>query len=170
MTKVSLMSGGLVLALSLAACKPATAPAEGNTAVATEAATADAEAVKQAFATFNAAIVAKDLEAIKAQYASDAVMVLPGQAPFNGIDAIMGDYKSYAADPAGKYVPGAETTHVSSGGDLAYGQVNYQSTHTDPKTKAVETVDRYNLVVYKKQADGSWKVVQDINAPLPKAS
>ena len=46
----------------------------------------------------------KDLEAIKAHYAGDAVMILPGQAPFQGIDAIMGDYKAYAADPAGKYV------------------------------------------------------------------
>jgi len=169
MTKAMLFSSGLVLALSLAACKPAAAPAEGNTAAVAEAATADAEAVKQAFAAFNAAIVAKDLEAIKAQYASDAVMVLPGQPPFKGIDAIMGDYKTYAADPVGKYVPGAETTVVSSGGDLAYGQVDYQSTFTNPKTKAVEVADRYNLVVYKKQADGSWKVVQDINVPLPKA-
>jgi ketosteroid isomerase-like protein len=47
--------------------------------------------------------------------------------------------------------------------------VNYQSTFTNPKTKVVETSDRYNLTVYKKQADGSWKVVRDVNVPLPKA-
>lgn len=170
MKSLTLIPAGIALVLSLAACERTTVPAEGNAPATVDASAGEAEAVKQAFAAFNAAIAAKDLEAIKAQYATDAVMVLPGQPPFKGIDAIMGDYKSYAADPAGKYVPGAETTYVSSGGDLAYGQVNYQTTYTDPKTKAVETGDRYNLVVYKKQADGSWKVVQDINAPLPKAS
>lgn len=160
---------GLALVLSLGACERTAAPADGNAAAPAEASVADAEAVKQAFAAFNAAIVAKDLPTIRAQYASDAVMVIPGQAPFKGLDAIMADYQTFAADPAGKYAPGAETTHVSSGGDLAYGLVDYQVTFTNPDTKAVEEASRYNLTVYKKQADGSWKVVQDVSAPLPKA-
>jgi uncharacterized protein (TIGR02246 family) len=159
---------GLALVLSLAACDRMTAPADSKS-TAPQSATADAEMVKTAFAAFNAAIAAKDLETIKAQYASDAVMIIPEQAPFEGIDAIMADYKAFAADPAGKYVPATETTEVSSGGDMAYGQVNYESTSTNSKTKAVETVNRYNFTVYKKQSDGSWKVVRDINAPLPKA-
>ena len=96
-------------------------------------------------------------------------MVLPGQAPFKGIEAIMGDYQGYASDAAGKYVSGEETTYVSSGGELAFGEVTYQSTFTNPKTKAVETGERYNFTVYRKQPDGSWKVIRDINAPLPKA-
>lgn len=160
---------GLALALSLAACDRAAGPAGGNSAAAAEETTADADAVKKAFGVFNAAIVAKDLDLIKAQYAADAVMVIPDQAPYKGIDAIMADYQSYAADPAGKYAPGEETVHVSSGGDMAYGEVNYQSTSTNPQTKAVQTSERYNLTVYRKQPDGSWKVVRDINAPLPKA-
>jgi uncharacterized protein (TIGR02246 family) len=169
MKSTIVISAGVALVLSLAACDRAAAPTNGESAAASEAVTADAEAVKQDFAKFNADITAKDLEAIKAHYAADAVMILPGQAPFQGIDAIMGDYKAYAADPAGKYVSGTETTEVSSGGDLAYGQVTYQSTFTNPKTKAVETEDRFNLTVYKKQSDGTWKVVRDVNALLPKA-
>ena len=160
----------LALVLSIAACDRAAAPAADNATATAAASTADSEAVKQAFAKFNADIAARNLDAIKAHYTSDAVMVIPGQAPFEGIDAIMGDYEGYAADPAGKYVPGAETTEVSSGGDMAYGQVNYQSTFTNKDTKAVETADRYNIVIYRKQPDGSWKVTRDINAPLPKAS
>lgn len=167
MNRVVLLSAVAALALSLGACDRAAAPGEANGAA--QASATDAEAVKEAFAAFNAAIAAKDLPAIQAQYASDAVMVLPNQAPFEGVEAIMGDYKTYAADPASKYAPGAETTTVSSGGDLAYGEVNYQSTGTNPETKAVETSSRYNLSVYKKQADGSWKVVRDINVNLPKA-
>ncbi|MEO7602677.1 MAG: SgcJ/EcaC family oxidoreductase [Sphingomicrobium sp.] len=169
MKKSMQIPAGLALALSLAACDRAAAPADGNTVATAQAPAADAEAVKQAFASFNAAIVAKDLDTIRVQYADDAVMVIPDQAVFKGIDAIMGDYKAYAADPAGKYAPGDETTYVSTGGDLAYGQVNYQSTFTNSKTKAVEVADRYNLVIYRKQADGSWKVTHDVNSPLPKA-
>ena len=169
MNQMVLLSAGAALALSLGACKPAAAPVGGNEATAESSAT-NAETVKKAFADFNAAIVARDLPKIRAQYADDAVMILPDQKPFEGIDAIMGDYKNYARDPAGKYAPGAESTYVSSGGDLAYGQVTYDTTFTNPKTKAVETSNRYNIVVYKKQADGSWKVIRDINTALPKAS
>ena len=161
----------LALVLSLAACERASTPSDSNasgTAAAAETSTADAEAVKQAFATFNADIAGKKVDAIKAHYANDAVMIIPGQAPFVGVDAIMKDYQAYGADPAGKYVPGAETVEVLSD-DAAYGEVNYQTTFTNPKTKAVETQDRYNLTLYKKQSDGSWKVVRDVNVTLPKA-
>ncbi|HEU5285756.1 MAG TPA: SgcJ/EcaC family oxidoreductase [Sphingomicrobium sp.] len=159
----------LALVLSLAACDRAAGPAESNAAASAQGATADAQAVKQAFAAFNADIAAKKLDAIRAHYASDAVMILPGQKPFEGIDSIMTDYEGYVADPASKYVPGAETTEVSSDGDLAYGEVKYQTTFTNSTTKAVETSDRYNLTVYKKQQDGSWKVVRDVNVALPAA-
>lgn len=167
MNRVVLLSAGAVLALSLGACERAAGPGGGPAGA--EASATDAEAVKKDFAAFNAAIVAKDLDAIRAHYASDAVMIIPDMAPFAGIDAIMGDYKAYAADAAGKYAPGAETTAISSGGDMAYGEVKYQSTFTNPKTKAVETWDRYNLTLYKKQPDGGWKIVRDVNSSLPKA-
>jgi len=166
MTRLVLLSAGAALALSLAACDRASAPA-GNASA--ETAAADSEAVKQAFAAFNAAIASRDLAAIRSNYASDAVMVLPGQPPFNGADAIMKDYETFAADPAGKYEPGEETTYVSSGGDLGYGQVTYTVTYTNPTTRAVETANRYNLTVYRKQSDGSWKVTHDVNTDLPKA-
>ncbi len=170
MKSLIVIPASVALALSVAACDRSTAPAADNAGATAEVSTADAEAVKQAFATFNADIVAKNVDAIKAHYASDAVMIIPGQAPFAGIDAITADYTAYAADPAGKYAPGAETTTISPGGDMAYGEVNYQTTFTNPKTKAVETQDRYNLTVYKKQQDGSWKIVRDVNTTLPKTS
>lgn len=169
MKSLIVIPASVALALSLAACERTSVPADGNSAATVDTAAADSDAVKQAFTAFNAAIAAKDMEGIKASYASDAVMVIPDQPPFNGIDAIMADYKTFAADPAAKFVPATESTEVSSGGDLAYGQVNYQVTFTNPKTKAVETADRYNLTVYKKQPDGSWKVVRDVNTTLPKA-
>lgn len=159
----------LALVLSASACDRAAAPADENAAPSAETAAFDADAIKKDFAAFNAAIAAKDLDAIRTHYASDAVMVLPDQAPFKGVDAIMADYQGFAADAAGKYVSGAETTAVSAGGDMAYGEVDYQTTFTNPKTKAVETSNRYNFSVYRKQPDGSWKIVRDVNVALPKA-
>lgn len=169
MKSLIVIPASVALVLSVAACDRTSAPTAANVAETAEGATADAATVKQDFAAFNADIAAKNLDAIKAHYASDAVMVIPNQAPFEGVDAIMGDYKQYAADAAGKYAPGAETTTVSPGGDVAYGEVTYQTTFTNLTTKAVETRDRYNISIYRKQPDGSWKIVRDINTDVPKA-
>jgi uncharacterized protein (TIGR02246 family) len=169
MKAIIAIPASVTLALSVAACDRAASPAAENVAATAKGTAADAEAVKLAFAAFNSDIATENLDSIRAHYASDAVMIIPGQAPFKGIDAIMEDYKQFAADPAGKYVPGAETTEIHSGGDVAYGEVTYQTTFTNPKTKAVETRDRYNLTVYKKQSDGSWKIVRDVNTDVPSA-
>jgi ketosteroid isomerase-like protein len=54
---------------------------------------------------------------------------------------------------------------VAKGGDIAYSQGTYVITMPDPKTKK-ETVEHGTYVtVYKKQADGTWKAVEDINTP-----
>lgn len=168
MKSIIVIPASAALVLSLAACDRASAPAEANSATTAETSSVDAEAVKQAFAKFNADIAARNVEAIAAHYADDAVMIIPGQAPLEGKEAITGDYKAFAADPAGQFVAREEKTWVSAGGGAAYGEVNYRSTFTNPETKEVETHDRYNLTVFEKQGDGSWKVVRDVNSPLPK--
>ena len=50
-----------------------------------------------------------------------------------------------------------------SSGDLAYSQGTYAVTATDPKTKKVIMEKGKYVEVYKKQPDGSWKIVEDIN-------
>jgi hypothetical protein len=58
---------------------------------------------------------------------------------------------------------------IAKSGDIAYSQVRFTYTTTDPKTKKrVGQVGNY-VEVYKKQADGTWKVQEDIateEAPL----
>jgi uncharacterized protein (TIGR02246 family) len=170
MKSIIAISTSVALVFSLAACDRAAAPAEANAASTAETTPADAEAVKAAFAKFNADITAKNVEAITAHYADDAVMMIPDLPAFVGSEAIAGDYKAFAADPAGKFVAGTEKTTVLPGGNVAIGEVDYQSTFTNPRTKAVETANRYNLTVFQKQSDGSWKVIRDVNVPMPKAS
>ncbi len=168
MNKAFLISTGVALAVSLAACDRTGPPAEGNTPAAASASAADTDTVKKMETEFLAAIEAKNIPAVKANYAPDAVMVLPEQAPMKGIDAIGADYDKFAADPAGKFDATNEATVV--GADMAYSQGTYTVTYTNAKTKAVENGQGYYLVVYKKQDDGSWKIVQDVSSPLPKAS
>ena len=168
MNKAVLISTGVALAVALAACERADAPAKGDTPAAASASAADTDAVKKMETDFLGAIEAKDFATAKAAYASDAVMMLPMQAPLKGAAAIGADYDKFAADPAGKFDATNETTVV--GADMAYSTGTYDVTYTDSKTKKVENGEGYYLVVYKKQADGSWKIVQDVSSPTPKAS
>ena len=52
---------------------------------------------------------------------------------------------------------------VSRGGDLGYTRGTYVLTATDPASKKVATEKGRFVAVFRKQADGSWKAVQDIN-------
>lgn len=163
MAKLVLIPAGLALVLSLAACDRADRPVRETAGE--EATAAGADAVKQVDAAFITALEAKDMAAIKAHYAPDAVMVLPGQPPMRGIDAISASYDEFAADPAGKFDATSEST--VAGGDMAYSQGTYTVTWTNPQTKEIENGQGYYVVVYRKQPDGSWKIVQDVSSPTP---
>ena len=63
------------------------------------------------------------------------------------------------------YKPGAKS--FSSSGDLAYSTAAYTESFTDPKTKKMVTMTGTNLSVWRKQADGSWKLVADSNPAAP---
>ena len=61
---------------------------------------------------------------------------------------------------------------VARSGDIAYETSTYTLTMTDPKTKKPVTETGAGLVVWKKQADGSWKAHVDApvsNPPAPPA-
>ncbi len=167
MNRVVLMSAAAALALSLGACDRSSAPAEANGAAS---ATADADALEALDAEFLASIKAKDYDKSKTYYASDAVMVLPEMAPFKGTEPIGASFDDFAKDPAGSFAANNESVVVSSGGDLAYSQGTYTVSYTNSQTKQVENGQGYYLIVYKKQPDGSWKIVQDVSSPTPAAA
>ena len=52
---------------------------------------------------------------------------------------------------------------VAKGGDIAYTQGTYSMTMTNPKTKKLVAEKGKYLTVYKKQSDGTWKAIEDIN-------
>ncbi len=84
-------------------------------------------------------------------------------AAMKGKEAMRAALKEMLADPNLALSFTATSAEVSKGGDLAYTQGTYTMTMTDPKTKKAVTEKGKYVTVYRKQADGSWKAVEDIN-------
>ena len=114
-----------------------------------------------------AGIAARDHAASTAPYADDAVFIDDHGNASRGKEAIGTMFKGFLADPTLKldYKPGPKI--LSDGGDMAYSTSEYSETFTDPATKKLVTVKGTNLSVWKKQADGSWKLVADSNPAGP---
>lgn len=140
----------------LAGCN-ATPPAPTVDVAAEEAKVRDAEA------TDIKSWAAKDVEKILAFYADDATLMTPGMAAMKGKDAMRPVLKGLLADPNLKLEFSAQRVEVGKSGDVAFSQGTYQMVVTDPKTKKPVTDKGSYVTGYKKQADGSWKAVSDIN-------
>jgi uncharacterized protein (TIGR02246 family) len=148
--------------LACAACqKPAT-----ETAVKLDTA-AETQAIEKVENAQLAAISARDAAGSTSPYSDDAVFISEEGTASRGKEAIAATFKEFLADPTMKldYKPG--TKSFSSGGDLAYSTAEYTETYTDPKTKQPVTVKGTNLSVWRKEADGSWKLVADSNPAGP---
>ncbi|MCU1339502.1 MAG: ketosteroid isomerase-like protein [Bryobacterales bacterium] len=149
----------LALAMLQFGCTQAPPPAPPDTRAADEKTIRDMETawVKE----FNA----KDMDKIVAHYADDATIVLANAPTMVGKDAFRAGMKDFLADP--KFALDLRTVkvEVSKAGDLAYSQGTYSVTATDPKTKKIMSEKGGYVEVYKKQPDGSWKIVEDINTP-----
>jgi len=111
---------------------------------------------------------AKDLDKSVANYADDAVLLMPGAPASKTKDAIRASWKGMLDDPNLKISFAPDRIEVSASGDLATTQGSYTMTMTNPKTKKpVEDKGSY-LTVYKKQADGNWKAIEDTtNSEVP---
>ena len=92
-------------------------------------------------------------------------MLLPNRPIVTGKDAIRAGLKEAFADPAFTFDGQTVKVEVSKSGDIAYSQGTYTSTVTDPKTKQVMSEKGKYIEIYRKQADGSWKDVEDTAIP-----
>lgn len=109
-----------------------------------------------------AAALAKDLEKSVSFYADNAILLNAGVPAAKGKDAIHAAWKDMLADPNGKLAFTTQRVDVSASGDLASTSGSYTMTMTNPKTKKpVEDKGTY-ITVYKKQADGNWKAIEDV--------
>ncbi|HEY7006129.1 MAG TPA: SgcJ/EcaC family oxidoreductase [Sphingomicrobium sp.] len=132
---------------------------------------ADADSIKQAIkadeAKWNKDVKAKDTEALAGHYADDAYFVPPGAPAADGSTAIRQFYATALTDPVIEVQIASDKVDVAASGDFAYSRGHYTEKYTDKKTAKVMTASGTYLAVYKKQDDGSWKIVQDFAAADP---
>lgn len=128
---------------------------------------AEAQAIEKVEQAQLAAISSRDQAGSTSPYADDAVFINERGEASRGKAAIDTAFQGFLADPTMKldYKPGAKV--ISSSGDMAYSTAEYTESYTDPATKKLVTVKGTNLSVWKKQADGSWKLVADSNPAGP---
>jgi ketosteroid isomerase-like protein len=150
------------VALGFAACQQQ--PAQQPTQPAVDTRAADEAAIRTASREWSQAAVAKDLTKCVSYYA-DGAQAFPPNAPLlTGLDAIRAAWGGLLAAPG----PGLSfsTTNVvaSRGGDLAYETGVYIFTTVDKRGQPNAVKGKY-VVVWQKQADGTWKAVADIWNP-----
>ena len=147
--------------LACAACQQSTAPVKAADT------SADLTAIEAAESGQIAAINKRDVNGATDVYSADAVFIGDDGKSVQGKEAITAGFTKSLSDPARviEYTAGQKV--FSSSGDLAYSTAAYSETFTDPKTKQPTTHKGTNLSVWKKQADGSWKLVADSNPDGP---
>lgn len=146
------------LSMLLGACSDTpTAPADTSAT--------DQKAIKDGETAWVSDYAAKDVDKLVAHYADDASLMVANIPAMKGKDAIRTGLKEMLADPNLALNFAADSVVTAKGGDLAYSEGKYTITMTNPKTKKPETEKGSYVTVYKKQADNSWKAVEDINTP-----
>jgi len=152
------LATGVLFALLQSGCMQSstTAPATPDTRAADEKAIRDTEAAwVKAFAT-------KQPEKAAAFYADDAASMLPDTPLMTGRKAIIAGMGPELGDKNFSLVFAPSKVEIAKSSDIAYSQGTFKYTTTDPKTgKRVGQTGNY-VEVYKKQADGTWKVEEDI--------
>ncbi len=123
-------------------------------------------AIEAANVRFSEAFARGDATTLSAMYTPDAIAFPPDSEMIRGNEAIGAFWK--AARDSGVRSATLTTVEVDRSGDVAYevGNVSLtiQPAGQEPKTEAAKYV-----VVWQRQADGSWKLHRDIWNSLPAA-
>ena len=123
----------------------------------------DETAIRAATREWNAAEAAKDVEKCVSFYAQDGERFATGSPIIRGTDALRTEWRKYVSSP-GTFRWNTSKVEVSSSGDLAYETGRFVLNTVDKDGQPVTTTGKY-VCVWKKQRDGKWKVVADIDNP-----
>jgi uncharacterized protein (TIGR02246 family) len=147
-----------LLVLAISGCAPQVDVAVEEAAIRS----ADADCLK--------AWAAKDVDLGLSCYSDDA-SAFPSNAPIaTGKEAIRALWSQMFETPGFALSWDISKLEVSRAGDLAYAYGTYEQTVNDPEGNPVTERGKW-VGVYKKQADGQWKLVADIgNSDGPAAS
>jgi ketosteroid isomerase-like protein len=109
----------------------------------------------------------KNVDKTVSYYAESAVVMPPNAAAATTKEAIRSAWKEMLTTPGAAISWKTTKVEVAKSADLAYVSGTYEETMTDASGKPVNDRGKY-VEIFKKQADGTWKVVADIwNSDLP---
>ena len=119
------------------------------------------QALRDLDAKWSAAAGAKDIDKTVSYYSEDAVLMPPNAPSAKTRETIRSAWKDMLTTPGAAIRWKATKVEVAKSGDLAYVSGTYEETMTDATGKPVNDHGKY-VEIFKKQADGTWKVVADI--------
>jgi ketosteroid isomerase-like protein len=148
---------GLIVLLN--GCSDAPAPPADTSA-------ADIKALKDGEVAWATDWASKDGDKIVSHYAVDASLLMADSPILTGRSNIRAGIQPLLSDP--NLSLSFTTVNAGVSKDLGYTQGTYSMTTTNPKTKKPATEIGKYVTVYKRQSDGSWKAIEDIeNADAP---
>jgi uncharacterized protein (TIGR02246 family) len=124
---------------------------------------ADEATIRAADADWAAAALAKDLDKCMSYYADDAIFISSGAPAAVGRDNVRENIQGLLAVPGLQLSITVASVDVARSGDLAIDRGTVEATATDKKGKSVTNTSDY-VLVWKKMADGSWKIEADTSA------
>ena len=127
-------------------------------------------ALRAAADAYHQAASTKDVQSVVSHYADDAIMVPPNAARVEGIEGVRNYRFGFIETPGVELRFEIARVEVSSSGDLgwtlAIADVTFDRPDGQPGSDRVR-----DFHVWKKQDDGSWKVVVDMwNSDPPAAN
>jgi len=157
--RIAMLLAAAAGAASLAGCSQQAAKADP----AQKAAVADQ--IRALEAGWNKDYANRDLNRAVGHYSGDGALMPAGMDRLDGPKAIRAGLEPLVKDPNFQISFRADRVEVAGSGDLAYTRGSYRMTMTDPKTKQPRVETGNYITTYKKQADGSWKAVDDMSTP-----
>ncbi len=150
-----LIAAVFAASLSVSCAQPQQKPSE-----APDTRAADEATIRNADADFAKAAAAKDLDKCMSLYEDDAVLFTPGSPAVIGKDNIRDVIQRMLGM---QLTINVASVDVARSGDLAMDRGTVQAAVTDNKGKTTTQTSEY-VLVWKKQADGAWKVAADTSA------
>jgi uncharacterized protein (TIGR02246 family) len=118
-------------------------------------------ATAQAYRHWVEAAKRKDVQAVVELYTEDAIVLPPAGEPITGREAILAFYKKYYSDRWQLLNEEFKSTSLVLRGALAVETAEY-SGELEAGDKGRTLFKGKNLVVWKQQNDGSWKLLRDM--------
>jgi uncharacterized protein (TIGR02246 family) len=127
---------------------------------------ADEAAIRASNAEWVASAQGKDLEKAVSFYADDACFYPPAAPVATGKEAIRKSWSQLLAMPELDLRWSSSKVQVARCGDVAFESGSFVLSANNAQGKSETTTGNY-VVAWKKQADGKWKVVEDMAHPNP---